>query len=136
MKAAVYMFVVVLGLGLAGEWGWLDLPLVTPTSSLGKLVTRSQARELSEFYGALATVVRSGDVDTTSGFRNTQILAAKILQANAPGSQVGLSRINAPINQRLTSAIGVDGEIPDGPITPEMREALSSALTKISEDFR
>lgn len=136
MRAAIYMFIAVLGLGVAGEWGWLDLPLVTPASSLGKLVSRQQARELSEFYGALATVVLSGDIDTTSDFRNTQILAARILQSNAPDSLVGLSRINGPISQRLTAAIGVGGEIPDGPITSKMREALSSALTQISEDFK
>ena len=136
MRAAVYMFIAVLGLGLAGEWGWLDLPLVTPSSSLGKLVSRPQARELSEFYGALSTVVQSGDISTTSDFRNTQILAARILQSNTPDSVVGLSKINGPISQRLTAAIGVGGEIPDGPITPKMREALSSALTQISEDFK
>ena len=130
------MFIAILGLGVAGEWGWLDLPLVTPASSLGKLVSRQQARELSEFYGALSTVVQSGDISTTSDFRNTQILAARILQSNTPDSVVGLSKINGPISQRLTAAIGVGGEIPDGPITPKMREALSSALTQISEDFK
>lgn len=136
MRAAIYMFIAILGLGVAGEWGWLDLPLVTPASSLGKLVSRQQARELSEFYGALSTVVQSGDISTTSDFRNTQILAARILQSNTPDSVVGLSKINGPISQRLTAAIGVGGEIPDGPITPKMREALSSALTQISEDFK
>ena len=130
------MFIAILGLGVAGEWGWIDLPLVTPASSLGKLVSRQQARELSEFYGALSTVVQSGDISTTSDFRNTQILAARILQSNTPDSVVGLSKINGPISQRLTAAIGVGGEIPDGPITPKMREALSSALTQISEDFK
>ena len=136
MRAAIYMFIAILGLGVAGEWGWIDLPLVTPASSLGKLVSRQQARELSEFYGALSTVVQSGDISTTSDFRNTQILAARILQSNTPDSVVGLSKINGPISQRLTAAIGVGGEIPDGPITPKMREALSSALTQISEDFK
>ena len=136
MRAAIDMFIAILGLGVAGEWGGIDLPLVTPASSLGKLVSRQQARELSEFYGALSTVVQSGDISTTSDFRNNQILAARILQSNTPDSVVGLSKINGPISQRLTAAIGVGGEIPDGPITPKMREALSSALTQISEDFK
>ena len=113
MRAAIYMFIAILGLGVAGEWGWIDLPLVTPASSLGKLVSRQQARELSEFYGALSTVVQSGDISTTSDFRNTQILAARILQSNTPDSVVGLSKINGPISQRLTAAIGGGGEIPD-----------------------
>lgn len=136
MKGAVYTFVAILGLGLAGEWGWLDLPFVSPSRSLARLVTRQQARELKEFYGALAIVVGSTDaITSTSDFRNTQILAVKIMQEQLPDTLDGLAKINKPINDRLTAAIGVDGEIPDAPLTAEMRVKLQKALDKISEDL-
>lgn len=137
MRGAVYTFVAILALGLAGEWGWLDLPFIPQSRSLAKLVTRKQARELKEFYGALSVVVgASNDIASTGDFRNTQVLAVKIMQEQMPGTLDGLARINKPINDRLTAAIGVDGEIPDAPLTAEMRSKLQKALDQISEDFQ
>ena len=134
MKTAVYACVALLGLGIVGQWGLLDF--VPGSRPLGHLVTRQQAKDLGEFYAALAKVVGStSDIATTSDFRNTQILAAKIMQANTPGHLVGLEKINGPINERLVAAIGVDGEVPDGPLTAEMRAKLQKVLDKISEDF-
>ena len=136
MKPFVYVFLGILGIGIVGELGVLQFPFLPSTKPLSQLVTKGQGRELSEFYNALATVVAKGDIATTSGFRNTQILAAQIMQRADPGSMVGLSRINEPINQRLTNAIGVDGEIPDADITEGMRAKLTQALQEISKDFR
>lgn len=134
MKTAVYACLALLALGIVGQWGLLDL--VPGSRPLGHLVTRQQSKDLREFYGALAKVVGStNDIATTSDFRNTQILAAKIMQANTPGHLVGLEKINGPINERLVAAIGVDGEVPDGPLTAEMRAKLQKVLDQISEDF-
>jgi len=134
VRTAVYACVALLGLGIVGQWGLLDF--VPGSRPLGHLVTRQQAKDLGEFYAALAKVVGStSDIATTSDFRNTQILAAKIMQANTPGHLVGLEKINGPINERLVAAIGVDGEVPDGPLTAEMRAKLQKVLDKISEDF-
>ena len=137
MKAFVYMSVAVLALGLAGQWGFLGLPVTPGTRPLGKLVTQKQAADLKEFYSAMATVVGStNDIASTSDFRATQLLAVQIMQANTPDYLVGLEKLNKPINDRLVAAIGDDnGEVPDAPLTAGLRRKLQQAREKISEEF-
>ena len=130
MRYFVFAALLLVGIGLA-TWEGGILPSTKP---LGKLVTRQQASELHEFYGAMASVVSSGAIDTTSNFRNTQILAARIMQ-DSLGPSASLASINKPINEMLVTAIGIDGEVPDAEIDPEMRRKLVAVLREISEDF-
>ena len=84
----------------------------------------------------MAIVVGAADqISTTAGFRRAQIAAVDILQEADP-SLGGLGAINEPIERRLIAAIGIDGQIPDAELTPDMREALERALEEIAEDFR
>ena len=130
MRYLVFASLLLVGIGIS-SWDGNALPTTKP---LGKLVTRQQASELHEFYSAMASVVSSGAIDTTSEFRNTQILAAKIMQESI-GPSASLAEINQPINKMLIDAIGVDGEVPDADIDPEMRVKLVDVLREISEDF-
>ena len=130
MRYLVFASLLLVGIGIS-SWDGIALPT---TKALGKLVTRQQASELHEFYAAMASVVSSGAIDTTSEFRNTQILAAKIMQESI-GPSASLAEINQPINKMLIDAIGVDGEVPDADIDPEMRVKLVDVLREISEDF-
>ena len=134
MKPILYgSFLAVLA-GLALQLGALQLP--SPSGSLARLVKPSQARELAAFFSSMAIVVGAADqISTTAGFRRAQIAAVDILQEADP-SLGGLGAINEPIERRLIAAIGIDGQIPDAELTPDMREALERGLEEIAEDFR
>ena len=132
MRYFVFASLLLVGIGMATWEGGGILPSTKP---LGKLVTRQQASELHEFYGALASVVESSDaIATTGDFRGTQILAGRIMQ-DSLGPSASLASINKPINEMLVTAIGIDGEVPDAEIGPEMRRKLVAVLREISEDF-
>ena len=80
-------------------------------------------------------MVESSDaIATTGDFRGTQILAGRIMQ-DSLGPSASLASINKPINEMLVTAIGIDGEVPDAEIDPEMRRKLVAVLREISEDF-
>ena len=137
MRTILYVSIATLALGLAGQYGLLGWTGGGSVHPLGKLVSRQQAVDLKEFYSAMAIVVGStNDIASTGDFRDTQLLAVKIMQANTPGHLAGLEKLNGPINERLVAAIGDDnGEVPNAPLTAELRRKLQQALEKISEEF-
>lgn len=106
-------------------------PLPEPApGTLGALVPPEARAPLAEFYGDLATVVRSGAFATVGAFRTGQAEAVKLYQ-NA-GKLPSVAAINEPINAKLVAAVGLE----DVPLDATKRAALAAALESIAAEFK
>lgn len=106
-------------------------PLPAPVpGTLGALVPAEARLPLAEFYGDLATVVRSGAFATVGAFRSGQAEAVKLYQT--AGKLPSVAAINEPINAKLVAAVGLD----DAPLDAAKRAALATALDAIATEFR
>tara|TARA_R100000808_G_scaffold19628_2_gene42549 strand:+ start:4520 stop:4933 length:414 start_codon:yes stop_codon:yes gene_type:complete len=126
--------VLLLGLAMRGGVDLPPIPFVNQAGPLGKLVAASDRPKLAQLYRDLsAAVTIQGMIDTTGEFRRAQIAAAKFCQT---AGKIGTAhRINQPINKILIDAVGVDGKVPNVPLTAEMRRDLSRALSNIAGKF-
>lgn len=98
-------------------------------STLKTLVDAKSAAELSAFYSAFSKAVASGSCSTVGDYREAHIIASKSLQDALPAE--GWAAINAPIEARVTAAVGLD----DAPLDAGKRTALATSLASIAQEF-
>lgn len=98
--------------------------------SLAKLVDAESAAKLTAFYAAFADVVAAGGCQTLGDFREAQKSA--VGYCKKAGQMPDLGAVNAPIEQRVTAAVG---GLDDVSLDAGKRAALAAELKSISADF-